>query len=143
MMEPGARCVLTSRGADRGEAMKRMVALLQEGAVMLAETCPLCGLPLFRRRSGETVCPVHGRVVIVSSDEEAREVELDSVIKMVEYEAASRIRGLLSGGSPEEIREWLEVIEAAERIRSLRERRSEAPGAPRGREGGGRGEGVR
>jgi UPF0148 protein len=113
---------------DRAKAMKKMVSLLQEGATMLAEACPLCGLPLFKLRSGEVVCPVHGRVIIVSSDEEAREVEIDAVIRMVEYEAASRIRGLLQTGEPGEIREWLEVIETAERIRGLREsRKGKAP----------------
>ncbi|GAB6148162.1 Sjogren's syndrome/scleroderma autoantigen 1 family protein [Stetteria hydrogenophila] len=124
---------MSGRSVDRAEAVKRMAALLQQGAAMLAETCPICGLPLFRLRSGEVVCPIHGRVVIVSSDEEAREVEIDAVVAGVEYEAASRIRDLLGSGSPREIREWLEVIEAAERIRGLREAR---------RGGGGKGSGV-
>lgn len=119
---------------DRAKAMKKMVALLQQGATMLAESCPICGLPLFRLKSGEVVCPIHGRVVIVSSDEEAREVEIDSVIDMVEYEAASRVRGLLQSGEPGEIKEWLEVIELAERIKGLRESRR---GSPQG--GGGKG----
>lgn len=134
-----------ARGVDEQEAMKRMVALLQEGAVMLQETCPICGLPLFKRRNGEIVCPIHGRVYIVSSDEEAREIEVDAVIRMAEYTAASRVRELLERGEPGEIREWLSVIETVERIRRIRserermEKAGESSEAPRRRGGGGEG----
>lgn len=117
--------------------MKRMVQLLQQGAVMLAETCPICGLPLFRLRSGEVVCPVHGRVVIVSSDEEEREVHIEEAVKMAEYRAALRVQEALERGEPEEILRWLQVIEAAERIRGLRSQRAQpasreaqGPGGP-------------
>jgi UPF0148 protein len=105
------------------EAMKRMVQLLQQGAVMLAETCPICGLPLFRLKSGEVVCPIHGRVVIVSSDEEEREVHIDETVKLAEYRAALRVQQALEEGEVDEVLRWLNVIEAAERIRKLREER--------------------
>jgi len=49
---------------ERALAIKRMTELLRGGATMLGEHCPLCGSPLFRLRSGEIVCPVHGRVVV-------------------------------------------------------------------------------
>ncbi len=106
------------------DAMRRMVQLLQQGATMLAETCPICGLPLFRLRSGEVVCPVHGRVVIVSSDEEEREVHIEEAVKMAEYSAALRVQEAVERGEPEEVLRWLQVIEAAERIRGLRSQRS-------------------
>lgn len=106
------------------EAMKRMAQLLRQGAVMLAETCPICGLPLFRLKSGEVVCPIHGRVVIVSSDEEEREVHIDEAVKLAEYRAALRVQKALEEGEVDEILRWLNVIEAAERIRKLREERS-------------------
>lgn len=89
------------------EAMKRMVQLLQQGAVMLAETCPICGLPLFRLKNGEVVCPIHGRVVIVSSDEEEREVHIDEAVKLAEYQAALRVQSALESGEPEEVVRWL------------------------------------
>jgi len=109
---------------DRAEATKRMVALLQRGAAMLSEACPACGLPLFRLKSGEVVCPVHGRVVIVSSDEEARDVEVEEVVKRVEYEAARNLASMLGSGlEPEEALAWLRVIEEAERILSIRSER--------------------
>ncbi len=104
--------------------VKKMAQLMMQGAVMLAETCPVCGLPLFRLRSGEVVCPVHGRIVIVSSEDEAREVEIDAVVRDVEHYAASRVRELMAKGDPREILEWLRVIEASERIRGLRRERA-------------------
>ena len=113
------------------EAMKRMVQLLQQGAVMLAETCPICGLPLFRLKNGEVVCPIHGRVVLVSSDEEEREVHIDEAVKLAEYRAALRVQSALESGEPEEVVRWLSVIEAAERIRKLREERASSRGRPR------------
>jgi len=127
------------------EVVKRMARLMMQGAVMLAETCPICGLPLFRLRSGEVICPVHGRVLIVSSDEEAEEARIDSVVGRVESYATSRVEELLGKGSPGEILEWLKVVEAAERIRKLRgERRSLESSKPqagrRGSSSGGRGE---
>ena len=107
------------------EVVRKMARLMMQGAVMLAERCPICGLPLFRLRNGQVICPVHGRVLIVSSEEEAEEARLDNTIRMVESYAASRVESLLREGDPGELLEWLRVIEAAERIRSLRlERRS-------------------
>ncbi len=127
------------------EVVKRMARLMMQGAVMLAETCPICGLPLFRLRSGEVICPVHGRVLIVSSDEEAEEARIDSVVGRIESYATSRVEELLGKGSPGEILEWLKVVEAAERIRKLRgERRMLETGKSqaerRGSSSGGRGE---
>jgi UPF0148 protein len=115
------------------DAMKRMVQLLQQGAVMLAETCPICGLPLFRLKSGEVVCPVHGRVVIVSSDEEEREVHIEEAVKLAEYRAALRVQEALERGEAEEVLRWLNVIEAAERIRGLRSQRARGRGQPASR----------
>ena len=136
-MQPGAGGRDPARDP---EVVKRMARLMMQGAVMLAERCPICGLPLFRLRNGEVVCPVHGRVMIVSSEEEAEELRLDHTIRMVESYAASKVRGLLEEDRPGELLEWLKVIEAAERIRSLRwERRrpvkqGEAPRRERGAE---------
>jgi len=105
------------------EVVKKMAQLMMQGAVMLQETCPLDGLPLFRLRTGEVVCPVHGRIVMVSSEEEAREVEVDSVVRSIEHYAALRARESMERGDPQAILDWLKVIESVERIRSLREGR--------------------
>ncbi|MCE4627793.1 MAG: hypothetical protein F7C34_01400 [Desulfurococcales archaeon] len=102
------------------EVVKKMARLMMQGAVMLAERCPICGLPLFRLKSGDIVCPIHGRVMIVSSEEEADEIKLDSTIRLVEKYAASRVEGLIGEEDPSRILEWLRVIEAVERIKQLR-----------------------
>ena len=102
------------------EVVRKMARMMMQGAVMLAERCPICGLPLFRLRNGDIVCPVHGKVLIVSSEEEAEEARLDSTIRMVEKYAASKVEGLIGRGEPGDILEWLRVIEAVERIKKLR-----------------------
>ncbi|MCE4613385.1 MAG: hypothetical protein F7C07_06100 [Desulfurococcales archaeon] len=100
--------------------VKRMAQLVSQGASMLAETCPMDGLPLFKLRSGDIICPVHGKVLIVSSEEEAREAEVDSILSTVAYYAAVRIREAMNSGDPGEMLEWLNVLEAAERVREIR-----------------------
>jgi len=112
---------------DRGEALRKMTELLRTGAVMLDLTCPICGLPLFRLKSGEIVCPIHGKVHVVSSEEEARRVRVDAVIEELEELAATRLSSLmreaLTGGEEEKLLElmvrWLDVIEKCRRIRSV------------------------
>lgn len=111
---------------DRGEALRKMTELLRTGAVMLDLTCPICGLPLFRLKSGEIVCPIHGRVHVVSSEEEARRVRVDAVIEELEELAATRLsslmRDILTSGDEESllsiISKWLDIIEKCRRIRS-------------------------
>jgi UPF0148 protein len=128
------------RGVDREQALRRMTQLMMQGAAMLSETCPLDGLPLFKLRTGEVVCPVHGRVLIVSTDEEAREAEIEGIIMEVRYRAARNVLESLEEGNPRRIKEWLEVLETAERILSMRRERASAPPAQgKEKEGGRRG----
>ena len=112
---------------DRDEALRRMTELLRTGAVMLDLTCPICGLPLFRLKSGEIICPIHGKVHVVSSEEEARRVRVDAVIEELEELAATRLSALmretLRGESEEAVLglmvKWLDIIERCRRIRSV------------------------
>jgi UPF0148 protein len=108
---------------DRDVVMK-MTRLMAEGATMLAETCPVDGLPLFKLKSGDVVCPVHGKVWIVSSEAEAEEVEIDYVVRKIELHAARRAYQLINSDDASELIQWLNVIETVERIRSLREARA-------------------
>ena len=118
-----------ARGINEEEAMRKMKLLLQQGAVMLNETCPICGLPLFRLKNGDVVCPIHGKVFLVSSEEEAREVEIGEIIKLVEYRAVKRLEELLNEDfEPSEALAWLRVVEEAERIRNLRAEREKSTG---------------
>jgi Uncharacterized Zn-finger containing protein len=102
-----------------------MANLMAQGAVMLEQTCPICGLPLFRLKNGDVVCPVHGKVYLVSSDEEAREVEIDETLRQVEYMAAVKIREYLRQGEVDQVSDLLNVMEAAERVMRLRMERAE------------------
>lgn len=106
------------------EATRKMAELLKSGAIMLAETCPVegCHYPLFRLRSGEVVCPVHGRVFIAKTEEEAREIRtrvgLSITLDRLEETALAKINQLLDeDAEPTEIIKWLEVLERTRRIR--------------------------
>ncbi|HEU97496.1 MAG TPA: hypothetical protein ENO36_01385, partial [Fervidicoccus fontis] len=37
---------------------------------MLPHSCPICGSPLFKLKNGDIVCPIHGKVAIVSDESE-------------------------------------------------------------------------
>ena len=112
--------------ASRSEAVKKMAELLKLGAVMLPQKCPVknCNLPLFKLRSGEIVCPTHGRVYLVRSDEEAKQVlskaslmrVLDALEKRVIEVLNKSGNNMLSVGY-REIIGWLEVLERIIRIR--------------------------
>jgi len=103
-------------------AVKKMADLLRAGAAMLAERCPACGLPLFKLKSGETVCPVHGRVYVVKTDEEASRVTLQGVLEELERNIVSKLAGMrdrIGDGDSELARElivWLEALERIERL---------------------------
>ena len=100
--------------------VKKMAELMLQGAIMLAETCPLDGLPLFRLKNGSVVCPVHGRIILVSDEKEAEELAIDNTLWRLEALAAKKIEKLMVEDDPERIRSWLNVIEAVERIKNLR-----------------------
>lgn len=115
-------------GFDKEEAIRKMADLLRSGATMLAETCPICGSPLFRLKSGETVCPVHGRVYIISRDEEASRISSESVLSRLEHMASLRIDYLMRRMSQEDnpeiidmISRWLDIIL---KIRAIRREQS-------------------
>ncbi|MET1127998.1 MAG: Sjogren's syndrome/scleroderma autoantigen 1 family protein [Thermoproteota archaeon] len=103
-------------------AIRKMADLLRAGAAMLAERCPSCGLPLFRLRSGEVICPNHGRVQIVRDEAELSRVAVQSVLEELEKLAASRVNALMVRAQTDEdealdhLVRWLEILERVERI---------------------------
>lgn len=116
------------------KVIKVMTQLMAQGAVMLEQTCPICGLPLFRLKNGDVVCPLHGKVYIVNSDEEAREVEIDETLRRLEYFASVRLRELMDKGDVSEAGDLLSIMEQAERVMRLRlERLSPKPQQPQPR----------
>jgi len=105
------------------KVMKKMADLLRAGATMLAETCPICGLPLFRLKSGEVVCPIHGRVYIVRDESEAARVEVEGVLEKLERLVARSINESIFRGeiydNVDRLRGLLDILERVERILSI------------------------
>ncbi len=123
---------MEDRRRERQEALKRMAELLRTGAVMLNETCPICGLPLFKLRSGEIVCPIHGPVRVVRSESEAiaatTEAVLDELEKKVVHELSDILSSIASGDTSFHesyvvIKEALDVLESIRRIKTPKEPR--------------------
>ncbi len=103
-----------------------MTELLRAGATMLAETCPSCGSPLFRLKSGEIQCPLHGKIYLVSTEEEASTATLMAVLNRVEELAASKISALAnslgSGNDYEAIElldKWLTIALRIQEIKRM------------------------
>ena len=114
--------------ADRKTAVKKMAELLRSGAVMLDKTCPICGLPLFKLKDGEIVCPIHGPVKVVTTESEAVSVMTDAILDELEKVIASEINKAikeisLGDLSLEEIsgklKSFLELLELIRKIKSL------------------------
>ncbi len=114
----------------RDEVVKKMSELMRSGAVMLDIACPICSTPLFKLRSGEIVCPVHGSVRVVRSDSEAVEVRSQFVLDRLELLATDRINKILDAVSKEDLEDdeiklltylekWLEVLERARRLKQV------------------------
>ncbi|MDP8003551.1 MAG: hypothetical protein C0171_02110 [Caldisphaera sp.] len=102
------------------EVVKKMASLLSQGATMLDKTCPACGLPLFKTKKGEIVCPVHGKVYVVESEEEVRDIEIDETLKKLEYYISIKIREKINKDDIDEINDLLRTMESVERIIMLR-----------------------
>jgi len=117
-----------SMGSTGKDPIKIMAELLKSGATMLSETCPVegCNLPLFKLRSGEIVCPVHGRVYVAKTDEDVREIYSKATLSMLLDSVQDRAVRVISELIREEdvdateIIKWLEVLERIERLKALR-----------------------
>lgn len=112
---------------DRDTVVKRSVELMRSGATLLAEVCPLCRSPLFRLRSGEIVCPIHGRVMVVKTEEEVAEAGVIGVLTELEKRISNllinRVKNIseddASYDDARDIVMWLEAIERIERIKQM------------------------
>jgi UPF0148 protein len=111
------------RGSS-SELVKRMSELLKAGAAMLAETCPSCGSPLFKLRGGEIICPLHGKVFLVRSEEEASTASVISVLSRIEDLASVKmmelVKRLSSNNDPldlEALAKWLEIVQRIQDIK--------------------------
>lgn len=128
---------------DKGESYEREKGLHEnDGRVFKGRcdnafsnvSCRRLRPPLFKLRTGETVCAVHGKVHLVRSDEEIKEIRerlsILSVLDKLEERTLSIIREQSESNDidPREIISWLEVLE---RVRRLKEMSREKHPQPR------------
>jgi len=117
-----------AKRANRSELIRKMADMLRAGATMLSEVCPQCGSPLFKLKSGEVVCPLHGRVYLVKTEEEAEKVTTYAILEGLERNVVKILiniqKSLPSIKDPEELEykarnliAWLEVLERILRLR--------------------------
>ncbi|MEM1526348.1 MAG: Sjogren's syndrome/scleroderma autoantigen 1 family protein [Ignisphaera sp.] len=108
-------------------ALKKAVELMRSGATLLSEVCPICKSPLLKLRSGEVVCPLHGKVMIVKTEEEIAEagvlstlVELEKRVSRVLVMHIKKIdKGEISYEDARDIVYWLDALERVERIKQM------------------------
>ncbi|MFX0150721.1 MAG: Sjogren's syndrome/scleroderma autoantigen 1 family protein [Candidatus Hodarchaeota archaeon] len=66
---------MSDKNTDNSSDIKRMSSLLISGATMLADSCPDCNVPLFKK-DDNVFCPKCNRkAVYVSSDSEIKQIE--------------------------------------------------------------------
>lgn len=106
------------------DSVKKAAALLKQGAVMLDISCPICHMPLFKLKTGEVVCPTHGRVYVVESDEEEARIKREVSLQNVEetllnglYVIANKIKE--DPTDDEALKQVIYYIDAIYRIEKL------------------------
>jgi UPF0148 protein len=113
---------VTKRDAD----VKRMAELLKTGAIMMAEFCPDCKVPIFRLTSGEMICPSCGRRVVFAKSSEAEKVatqtsaalELEGVLQKKILLMKERIEGTDDPKELESIsRSLSSLLDSLEKVR--------------------------
>ncbi len=111
---------------NKDKAVKKMSELLRSGAVMLDQTCPLCGLPLFKLRSGEIICSIHGSVRVVKSESEAIEATTSAVLNEAEKLISARLYSTLRKLSENEemdeyeLKKIVYLLDILERVRRIK-----------------------
>ena len=117
-----------TKEARRNEIIRKMADMLRAGATMLSEVCPQCGSPLFKLKSGEVICPVHGRVFLVKTEEEVEKVTTYAILEELERSVIKILvnmqKSLANTEGLEELEykarnliAWLEVLERIHRLR--------------------------
>ncbi len=134
------------------EDIKRMSELLKSGATMLADTCPVCGSPLFRLRDGSVICPHCQKKVVYLKEGENEDRALEPyVLEEVRSSLFSLLRKLapvMASADPDEALPLVQLANSLlEALKSLSElqrriaegRRGELAGFRRPRVGRARG----
>ncbi len=105
--------------------VKKAADLLRQGATMLSDACPECGMPLFRLKNGEVVCPTHGRIYLVKDDEEEETIKKNVTMEQVEgilinnlYYLSNKVKE--DPNDQESLMQMIRYLDAIERVRRVR-----------------------
>ena len=105
--------------------MKEMAELLRKGASMLSESCPICGTPLFKLRSGEVICPHCNRPIrYVEPDEDTARISQKGSLEATIMRKITEVQGMLEDEKdPQRIREMtstlMSLLEAMDKVKKL------------------------
>lgn len=112
------------------DSVSKMVNMLRGGAVMLAETCPACHMPLFKLKSGEVYCVAcEKRVIVVKEGEEGDFKILQiSTVESLSRTAFTKLAELSEAAKHEGdvdrlyelarcLAAWLEVLDRVKRLK--------------------------
>ncbi|MCY0860255.1 MAG: hypothetical protein OWQ54_07480 [Sulfolobaceae archaeon] len=104
--------------------IKKAASLLKQGAVMLDISCPICHMPLFKLKSGEIVCPNHGKVYVVKNEEEEAKVKREVSLQGVEetlldglFAVAKKIKE--DPSDEESLKQVIYYLDALDRVEKL------------------------
>jgi len=110
--------------------MKEMAKLLRTGATMLSQSCPVCGSPLFKLKSGDTFCAKCQRKVVIVEEGEETTTEAGIMLESLERTIIKKIsflEGVLSSEEePVKLKNVVDVIDALleslQKLRSVKKR---------------------
>jgi UPF0148 protein len=110
---------------DKDEGIKRAAELLKQGATMLDLACPLDGLPLFRLKNGDVVCPVHGKVYVVENESQMKQIQGQAILERTEEVLMKGIdvmsqRLMKDPSDPDAVVQIIRLLDALERLRKIR-----------------------
>ena len=116
--------------SDRDKAVRRSAELLKHGAKMLSLQCPICGSPLFKLKNGEIVCPIHGKVHVVTDEKEVVEEVSKDILAVIMEKVVSKLKLMASDmmidRTPREEADYAEAflswLKVLEKIRDLRKK---------------------
>jgi len=110
---------------NKDEGIKRAAELLKQGATMLDMSCPIDGMPLFRLRSGEIVCPIHGKVYVIENESQMRQIQTQSTLERAEEVVVKSISVMTDKlkedpSDSDAAVQLIRLLDVLERIRKLR-----------------------
>ena len=105
-----------------------MADLLRNGATMLSRSCPECGTPLFKLKSGEIICAnCQRRVIIVPDGDEAiaaAGLRLESVEKILVEKIVSLSQAMSKEDNSKALMNLSELMDSLlENLEKLRQTR--------------------